>query len=113
PLDHPQVDLQLMAANCTCPDCRHKRALDIVRRHFARDDHTGGLHAAVSYLQAELKKDRDHRPAEAPAAHAMAAGKILLLASLVPTVAPRRNARLVPFPTPARRQPPGEHDDAA
>jgi hypothetical protein len=98
--------------NCTCPDCRHKKALDIVRRHFARDDHTGGLHAAVSYLQAELKKDRDHRPFESPAAHAMAAGKILLLAGLVHTM-PHHSDLLATFLAAAQPQQAGEHDDAA
>ncbi len=103
-----------MAANCTCPDCRHKKALDIVRRHFARDDHTGGLHAAVSYLQAELKKDRDHRPFEAPAAHATAAGKILLLAGLVHSIQRQHGGDLLTsFLTAAMPQQAGEHDDAA
>lgn len=102
-----------MAATCTCPDCRHKKALDIVRRHFARDDHTGGLHAAVSYLQAELKKDRDHRPGEAPAAHATAAGKILLLASLVHSIQPRHGGLLDEFLAAAMPRQAGEHDGAA
>lgn len=102
-----------MAATCTCPDCRHKKALDLVRRHFARDDHTGGLHAAISYLQAELKKDRDHRPFEAPAAHATAAGKILLLAGLVHTIQPQHRGLLDTFLAAVMPQQAGEHDDAA
>lgn len=104
-----------MAANCTCPDCRHKKALATVRGHFARDDHTGGLHAAVSYLQAELKKDRDHRPYESPYAHAMAAGKILLLAGLVHTIQPQHGDLLNMFlaATAAPQQTGEHHDDAA
>jgi hypothetical protein len=103
-----------MAASCTCPDCRHKKALATVRRHFARDDPTGGLHAAISYLQAELKKDRDHRPFESPAAHATAAGKILLLAGLVHGIQPQHGTDLLAtFLAAATPQQAGEHDDAA
>ena len=102
-----------MAATCTCPDCRHKKALDLVRRHFARDDYTGGVHAAISYLQAELKKDRDHRPSGAPAAHATAAGKILLLAGLVHTIRPQHAGQLDAFLAAALPQQAGEHDDVA
>ena len=102
-----------MAATCPCPDCRHKKALDLVRRHFARDDHTGGVHAAISHLQAELKKDRDHRPFESPAAHATVAGKILLLAGLVPTIQRQHAGLLDSFLAAAMPQQAGEHDDAA
>jgi hypothetical protein len=103
-----------MAANCTCPNCRHKKALAAVRGHFARDDYIRGLHAAVSYLQSELSKDRDHRLYESPHAHATAAGKILLLAGLVHGIKPQHRDLLDTFLAAATApQQAGEHDDAA
>jgi hypothetical protein len=71
-----------MPRPCTCPEHRYGKALEHVRRLFARGDHVKAMHEAIGFLQGELFKDREHRPDAAPAVHAQFAAMVMNLARL-------------------------------